>query len=145
MEETAPRGVAEDGDERSAGAVFLGKEEAAIQRLGAEEAEEGGGRAEDVDVFGTVGGDERARHAARDRHVVEGSLLVFDLEVLGWRRPVLGDVVGGDAEPESGETVGVGVGEGAEKEGADDAEDGSVGGYPYSFGPIPFRITSKVA
>src|SRR5688500_10085602 len=71
----------------------------------------------------TPDAEQRARAAARDRHLVERSVLAAQIDVLTGRRPVLRDVDARRAQPQHGEPFRVGVGQRLEQQRIDDAED----------------------
>jgi hypothetical protein len=70
---------------------------------------------------------ERAVSPMRDRDLLEGMVLIQDVDVLPGRRPVLRDADPRRTQPEHGEPVGIGVWKRLEQERVGDAENGGVG------------------
>lgn len=118
-----PEFVAEDDHRSGAGGVFAGREVAAEEGGDAECGEEVGGGAVGEEAFGGTGFGEVDALEAIAGDGREGLVEALVIEEVGGRDRTAGVIFRFDERDQS---VGVGVREGAEDDGVDDAEDGGI-------------------
>src|ERR1700690_2491319 len=122
-----PEAVGQDGDFRFAGRIVGGHESAAQERLGAEQIEERGSRADGVHALGLCLPGEIHASADGQGHFVKDIILRADLVELARRGPILRDAYAWGAQPEDGEAILLQIRQRAKEQRAAYAEDGGGG------------------
>ena len=122
-----PEAVAENHDRRLAGDVVFRQEQPPVERPRAEQVEQAGRRQQQLDPLGLLPPEQRGAAALGDRHLLERSVLVPDIDVLAGRRPVLGNVDPRRPQPQHGQPIGIGIRQGLQQDPVDDAEDRGIG------------------
>jgi hypothetical protein len=122
-----PEGVAEDHHRRLSRHVVLGLQQASVHGPRAQHRKQAGRGLEPFDALRLIRAEQRGDAPARDRHLLERAVLLLDVEVLPWRRPVLRDVDARRPQPQHDEPIRIGVGQRLQQQRVDDAEDRAVG------------------
>ena len=129
-EHPRPEAVTEDRHGGLARFVLVRTQQPAVERLGAQQREEAGRRLEDLDAIRLIETQQRPAAASRDGHLVEGTILRLNVDVLAGRRPVLRDVDARRPQPQGGQTIRIRIGQRLQQQRVDHAEDRRVGADP---------------
>ncbi len=97
------------------------------QRLGAEHGKEAGLRAEHVNALRPFAAGQRESAALRDGHLVEGVVLVLNVDVLAGRGPVAENADCRRMQPDGRQPVGMRIGKRTQQQRVDHAENGGIG------------------
>lgn len=112
VEQAHPGAVAEDGDRRFTRLVLFRQQRAAEHRLRTKHGKETRLRAEHVNPPGLFAAGERKCAALGEGHLVEGVVLVLNVDVLTGRGPIAQNADCGRMEPDGRKPVGVRIGRG---------------------------------
>ena len=126
-ERALPERVAENHDGRLARHVLVSPQETPVHRPGAEQRKQTGRGLERLDALRLVRANQRADAPARDRHQLERSILLLNVEVLPRRRPILRNVDPGRPQPQHREPIRFRIRQRLQQQRIDDAEDRAVG------------------
>jgi hypothetical protein len=84
-------------------------------------------RAHAVDPLGLLPAGQGETPALRERHLLEGVVLVLDIDVLPRRRPIAEDPDAGRMQPHSGQPVRLGIRQRTQQQRIHHAENGRIG------------------
>ena len=110
-----------------AGLILFRQQQPAEERLGAEHPQQAGLPAHPVDPLGLLAAGQRQAAALRQRHLLEGMVLVLDIDVLARRRPVAENADSRRMQPNGRQPVRVRIGQRTQQQRIHHAENGRIG------------------